>query len=96
MRGSDLDRLKEFGFKEGWECDLSEANLTSTDLSGIELVFANLWKADPTGAGLTGVNPRGLFSDTTGVWGPGFSCPTPPGPDERTQKVGLRYKRGPV
>ncbi len=78
MRGSDLDRLKEFGFKEGWECDLSEANLTSTDLSGIELVFANLWKADPTEAGLTGVNPRGLSSDTTGVWGARFQLSNTP------------------
>jgi uncharacterized protein YjbI with pentapeptide repeats len=57
--GSDLDQLKESGFKKCRECDLSwadlrGANLTAADLRGSDLRGANLTAADLRGADLSG------------------------------------------
>ena len=57
--GSDLDQLKESGFKKCRECDLSwadlrGANLTAADLRGSNLRAANLTAADLRGADLSG------------------------------------------
>jgi uncharacterized protein YjbI with pentapeptide repeats len=57
--GSDLDQLKESGFKKCRECDLSwadlrGANLTAADLRGADLSGAVLSQGDLSGADLTG------------------------------------------
>jgi uncharacterized protein YjbI with pentapeptide repeats len=53
----DLGQLKQSGFNECVECDLSGANLTGANLSHADLRYANLTGADLTlvvGADLIG------------------------------------------
>ena len=50
---NDLGQLKQSGFNECVECDLSGANLTGTYLYGANLGVANLIGANLTGADLT-------------------------------------------
>ena len=56
VRGNDLDRLKESGFKECEECDLSGADLTGANLSGADLRRAWLPGATLNGADLRGAD----------------------------------------
>ena len=78
VRGNDLDRLKESGFKECWECDLSGADLygvdlsgahlADTDLSGARLYLAHLDLANLSGANLTGADLNwAILDDVTGA-----------------------------
>ena len=50
---NDLGQLKQSGFNECVECDLSGANLTGTYLYGANLTGANLFGAKLTGANLS-------------------------------------------
>ena len=50
---NDLGQLKQSGFNECVECDLSGANLTGANLTGADLGVANLIGANLTGADLT-------------------------------------------
>ena len=52
----DLGQLKQSGFNECVECDLSGANLTWTYLYGANLTRANLAGVDLSGNDLTGAN----------------------------------------
>ena len=52
----DLGQLKQSGFNECVECDLSGANLTWTYLYGANLTGANLAGVDLSGNDLTGAN----------------------------------------
>ena len=53
---ADLGQLKQSGFNECVECDLSGANLTWTYLYGANLTGANLAGVDLSGNDLTGAN----------------------------------------
>ena len=73
---NDLGQLKQSGFNECVECDLSGANLTGAnlagvDLSGNDLTGANLTGADLGVANLIGANLTG--ADLTLVVGADFS-----------------------
>ena len=66
----DLGQLKQSGFNECVECDLSGANLTWTYLYGANLTGANLAGVDLSGNDLTGANltEANLFgADLTGA-----------------------------
>ena len=56
---NDLGQLKQSGFNECVECDLSGANLTGTYLYGANLTGANLAGVDLSGNDLTGANLTG-------------------------------------
>ena len=56
---NDLGQLKQSGFNECVECDLSGANLTGTYLYGANLAGANLAGVDLSGTSLDGANIRG-------------------------------------
>ena len=56
---NDLGQLKQSGFNECVECDLSGANLTGTYLYGANLTGANPAGVDLSGNDLTGANLTG-------------------------------------
>ena len=68
---NDLGQLKQSGFNECVECDLSGANLTGAYLYGANLTGANLAGADLGVANLIGANLTG--ADLTLVVGADFS-----------------------
>ena len=62
---NDLGQLKQSGFNECVECDLSGANLTGANLAGVDLSVNDLTGANLTGANLAGVDLSG--NDLTGA-----------------------------